>query len=241
MKLVTPVATVAALLVFVSPAFGGGKPPAPQPSARALFGYCDVNDPNYQDCIAANRLRNDTPSDYVNGVGGAAVSFNIGVSGDLTVNLTASTRTTVLDLRDVITASPLAPPVTEPHAIKWHLNVQGAYAARTPCGVAGECQNEIVTDMVSTISTMDGSAVTYALQMKPSSAQPVNSPYATSQVKVLFVRDAAGAETFTVTPLPQVIDDARSVPVGGLANTGRRTSGPAGQYVLPFTLVARPD
>lgn len=213
------------------------KPPPPQDVGLSVrFVYCAPGDAT---CIQQNRVRNDFDLDYVNGSEGVAAVFNI-VSGtnDLTLNLsTSATRRPVIDLIDLTadSSNQMVPSWhSTPQYAKWFFNVQQAYLAKKNCLLA-PC--DMVTTMTSS-GNVSGDSATYSLQWKPVSAQPINSPETTSQVNVHY-DVIGGVDVWTVTPLP----NGSGKILGGLAKQGGHPNGgggPAGQYLLPFTLTARP-
>jgi hypothetical protein len=218
-----------------------GKPPRTQDiPLRVRFAYCAPADAA---CIAQNRVRNDFDLDYVNGSEGVAAVFNI-VSGtnDLTINLlTTSTRRAVIDLLDLTTeSSGQAIPSwrTTPQYAKWFFNVRHAYLAKTSCGIP-PCD---MTTVMASSGNVSGDSTNYYLQWNPDSVQPINSPETTSMVNVHY--DVInGVDVWTVTPLP---NGAGRI-LGGFArelkgsHPGNSSNVAAGQYLVPFTLTARPQ
>jgi hypothetical protein len=108
----------------------GGKPnKVSNPQVRASFAFCggDAN------CEAANRVRQDTASEYVHGVDGVSAEFNL-VSGtrDLTINLITSQRSATLDFTVLVNAGEVMPAwLSSPvRSVKPHFGVLGAYNAK---------------------------------------------------------------------------------------------------------------
>jgi hypothetical protein len=253
MKRVFMLVPIAALFLALTPIGNAqkGKPPKTQDvGLKVRFVYCapagsdQASQAAYAACIQQNRVRNDVDQNYVNGADGVTAVFNI-VSGsnDLTINLlTTSSRRAVIDLYDLTPESSgqMVPSWhTTPQLAKWFFNVQHAYLAKTYCGGSYPC------DMISTMTSSCDVSVdnaTYYLQWKPDSVKPINSPEITSQVNVHY--DVLnGVEVWIVTPLP----NASQRILGGLAkevkggHPGNTTNGPAGQYLVPFTLTASPQ
>ncbi len=221
------------------------KRPSQNVKSRVNFVYCDPTAADYATCVENNKVRQDSPNDYVDGVDNVSAVFNLDSgSNDLTVNLNSSSRTSILDLFDVIYGNP---PTWHryPQNVKWHINVRQAYLAKGYCGTT-PCS--MPTVMGSTITKVSGASASYNLGWNPNSIRPINSndydppsPYNTSPVTVVYDK-VDGVETWTVTPDKQDIyvnSTLKNVPVAGLADISNK-GGPAGQYIVPFTLIARP-
>jgi hypothetical protein len=215
------------------------KPPRVQDiGLRVRFAYCAPTDAA---CISQNRIRNDFDLYYVNGSESVTAVFNI-VSGtnDLTINLlTTSSRRAVIDLSDLTPeSSGQAVPSwhTTPQLAKWFFNVRHAYLAKTACGGSAPC--DMITTMGSS-GNVSGDNSNYSMQWNPDSVQPMNSPETTSTVNVHY-DVIGGVDVWTVTP---ILNGAGRI-LGGLAkevNGGHPGNVSAGQYLLPFTLTARPQ
>jgi hypothetical protein len=213
--------------------------PTPTQVITAQFGYCGgVVDPTERAaCDAANRVQSDTAMPYINGQAGVAISFNVGVSGDLTINLQNSTRTARYDLRDMVYMGNPQPSWTStPQNLKLHFNALKAYNAKLQATcLDGICEGNYVTGMNGGAYTIDG--VTYRTQWNPGSAQPyINWVEPTSPVNVHYYKDATG-ETWTITPI-QKENGYYLAGLQGESGSGRNvvtTFG--GQYNMPFSLV----
>lgn len=202
-----------------------------------------------------NRIRMDRNEPYTHGVDGVEAQF-YSVSNDLVIalNLAKTKRATVYDFSEVassvgapawITSAPI-------QTFKPFINVLKAYEAKVGCAPVGGVYNcNFVTKMNSGYLTASGDRASYAMLWNPeaSAARKVNSPEMTSFVNVNYQKNAQGAETFTITPLPNCATrannftcadtDIRRV-IAGLEKTSGKTVTAAGQYVMPFTLVVRP-
>ena len=227
---------IGALLLFILPAGAvAQKAKITNPGASASFGFCTSGDAA---CESANRVRNDLARPYVNGTEGVSAVFNLG-SGtrDLTINLITSQRSAWLDFTENTYAG-------NPHPTWWStapsqnvkpfINVLKAYYAKELCVPAadGSCVNDYLTAMNTgnwKVGTTD-----YKLQWNPNSqATYINTAETTSAVNVRYVRTAGGAESFTITPVPN-LSSGRII--AGLEATASRKTTAAGQYKMPFTM-----
>jgi hypothetical protein len=212
-----------------------GKPtPTPTSVTTAAFVYCGgITNAEPTECEAANRVRLEKDTPYVNGQDGVAISFNVGGSGDLTINLQNSKRSVIYDLRDVVhRGSPQPAWTSAPQNLKLHFNALKAYNAKLGATCAdGICQGTYVTGMNGGGYTIDG--VTYRTQWNPYSSQPyINLVEPTSPVNVHYYQDATG-ETWTITP----IQKDNFYYLAGLQGEQKKTVTFGGQYNMPFVLV----
>lgn len=207
-----------------------GKPsPTPAQVISAKFVYCPAAN---TDCESANRVRQDADRAYVNGSEGVAISFNVGVSGDLTINLNNSTRSVIYDLREMVhMGNPQPTWTSSPRNLKLTFNALKAYNAKSSAAcVDGVCEGNYVTGMNGGGYTIDG--VTYRTQWNPGSAQPyINYVEPTSPVNVHYRKDSTG-ETWTLTP----IQKDNYYYLAGLQGETRKTITFGGQYNMPFSL-----
>jgi hypothetical protein len=227
---------------------GNGKPPKPSPTPTptptpsptptpapgsvisARFIYCASGDTA---CEASNRVRQDQNSPWVNGSQGVTISFNVGVSGDLTINLMNSTRSVVYDLRDRVNdGNPTPSWVGTPQNLKLNFNSHEAYNAK----LIASCSNGICESNYQTTLNGGGYKIgqyTYRTQWNPLSMfSLINQPDITSFVNVHYYQDATG-ETWTITPLPNTHGHFLAGLMGEKGNTQQRN----GQYNMPFRLV----
>lgn len=223
-----------ALCVSAQNGNGKGKPsPTPTPTPvviSAKFVFCAAGDTA---CETANRVRQDVDRPYVNGSEGVAISWNVGVSGDLTINLQNSQRTVIYDLRDrVHDGNPTPSWVSTPQNLKLHFNSHEAHTAKVMATcVDGICEGNHITSLNGGGYTFD--QTTYRTQWNPNSVQPyINFVEPTSYVNVHYYKDATG-ETWTLTP----IQKDNGYYLAGLQGEKKRTVTFGGQYNMPFRLV----
>jgi hypothetical protein len=230
-----------ALCVSAQNGNGKGKPspsptasPSPTPAPVVIsvrFVYCVAGDTA---CETANRVRQDVDRPYVNGSEGVAISWNVGVSGDLTINLLNSQRSAIYDYRDrVHDGNPTPSFVNSPQTLKLFFNALKAHRAKenATC-VDGICEGIYEGAMNGGGYTIN--KVTYRTQWNPGSAQPyINFVEPTSPVNVHYYKDATG-ETWTITP----IQKSNGYYLAGLQGEKQpNTVTFGGQYNMPFALV----
>lgn len=215
------------------------------PAVRVGFVFCASGETA---CEAANRVRQDTISEYVDGVDGVSAVFNV-ASGtqDLTINLIISRRSVWFDFIEVYkvvnnAGDYVVPSWNQtPQNVKPGFNVLKAYNAKLLCGsetVPGDPVNGCNYKTAMNAGNWSVGGIEYAMQWNPESTfkAVVNEQGPTSYVNVHYQNNGSG-DVYTITPIPT---PASEQPISGLAKTVRKSTTNAGQYVMPFTLVVRP-
>ncbi len=201
--------------------------------AIASFTYCAQSD---FVCENANRVRMDINAPYVDGQDGVDAKFNVGVSGDLTIEM--GSRQVVYDLRNVINFGNPQPDwwYSDPiQTVTAHINVGNAWAAKEQCGAAPVCDEIYLTRMNGGGWDTGRQTPNNRLQWNPFSEQPfINTPAETSWVEVHYSKNADD-EFWVVTPLP----NAGGYYLAGLQSESRKTVTASGQYNMPFRLEIR--
>lgn len=232
----------AAILACALTGFGqkGGPPKITNPVLRASFVYCSPGD---LACEAANRVRQDMDADYVHGENSVTAEFQLGSgSRDLTIGLPTTSRAVILDFSVQVHQGSVEPSFrgsSPAQLVKAYINIRGAYYAKENCPAASAVCDCVTHAGMGNWRANGDNQTDYAVLWHPEApaSRPINSPELTSNVNVRYYRDYNGTgEAFVITTIPK--DGGYSL--SGLEAKKRKLTSGAGQYDMPFTLIARP-
>lgn len=211
----------------------GGGNTRPNP-LEVMYAFCSPGD---SACETSNRVRMDRNEPYVDGVDGVEAWINAGVSGDLLLQM--GSRQVTYDFRDIVNYGAPQPAwwsSTPVLTLTAGANVGNAWAAKEMCGDEPVCDTIYITRMNGGGWNTGRNTPNNRLQWNPYSIQPyINTPDGTSPVQVRYIKDASG-EMFVITPLL----NANGHYLAGLQAEERKSITAAGQYNMPFILIARP-
>ena len=238
MKLHVVVCFALLVVLTAGPAIAQKPPKVSNPVLRAGFVYCTVGD---SACEAANRVRQDTPSDFVHGENSVSAQFQLGSgSRDLTIGLNTTSRGVFMDFTVQVHQGAVEPPFragSPVQRVSPYVNIRGAYFAKENCPETSEVC-DYVTHAAMGNWRADGDNTDYTIFWYPAApaVRPVNNPELTSEVNVRYYRNFNGTgEMFVITTIPK----AGGYSLSGLEAKQRKQVYEAGQYDLPFTLTAR--